>query len=75
MAIVVAYNIGITIYEAKITSIEDRLKGYSKPPLLGIKPPIPLYQRSLMTALAGDRTADTSGQVININTMYVCMYV
>ena len=24
-------------YEAKITSIEGRLKGYSKPPLLGIK--------------------------------------
>ena len=36
-AIVVAHNIGITIYEAKITSIEDRLKGYTKPPLLGVK--------------------------------------
>ena len=34
--IVVAHNIGITIYEAKITSIADWLKGYSKPPLLGI---------------------------------------
>ena len=62
------HNIGITIYKAKITSIEDRQKGYSKPPLLGIKPPIPPYKWSLMTALAGDRTADTSGQVINLNT-------
>ena len=34
----------------------------------GIEPPIPPYKRSLMTALAGDRTADTSGQVINLNT-------
>ena len=68
MVIVVAHNIGITIYEAKIISIEDRLKGYSKLPLLGIEPPIPPYKRSLMTALAGDRTADTSGQVINLNT-------
>ena len=62
------HNIGITIYEAKITSIEDRLKDYSKPPLLGIEPAIPLYKRSLITALAGDRTADTSGQVNNLNT-------
>ena len=28
----------------------------------------PPYKRSLMTALAGDQTADTSGQVINLNT-------
>ena len=37
--IVVAHNIDITIYEAKITSIEDHLKGYSKPSLMGIEPP------------------------------------
>ena len=36
-AIVVAHNIGITIYEAKTISIEDQLKDYSKPPLLRIK--------------------------------------
>ena len=65
---VVAHNIGITINEAKITSIEDRLKGYSKPPLLGVEPPIPPYKRSIMNALARDHTADTSGQVINLNT-------
>ena len=72
---VVAHNIGIAIYEAKITSIEDRLKGYSKPPLLGIEPPIPSYKRSLMTAFARDWTADTSGQVINlnINTAFKCI--
>ena len=46
MATVVAHNIGITIYEAKITSIEDRLKGYSKPPLLGIEPLTPSFERS-----------------------------
>ena len=70
-----AHNIGITIYEAKITSIEDRLKGYSKPPLLGIEPPIPPHKRSLMTALAGGQTADTSGQVINLNmnTAFKCI--
>ena len=72
---VVAHNIGIAIYEAKITSIEDRLKGYSKPLLLGIEPPIPPYKQSLMTALAGDQTTDTSGQVINLNmnTAFKCV--
>ena len=47
---VVAHNIGITIYDAKITSIDGRLKGYSKPPLLGIEPPTLSFKRSLMTA-------------------------
>ena len=47
--------------------MEDQLKDYSKPPLLGIEPPIPAHKQSLMTALAGDQTADTSGQVINLN--------
>ena len=32
------------IYEAKITSIEDRLKSYLKPPLLGFEPPTPLIK-------------------------------
>ena len=43
--------------------------------MLEIEPPIPLYKRSLMTALAGDRTADTSGQVINLNmnTAFKCV--
>ena len=55
-------------YEAKITSIEDRLKGYSKSPLMGIEQPTPSFERSLITALTGDRTVDISGQVINLNT-------
>ena len=51
MAIVVAHNIGFTIYEAKITSIGDRLKGYSKPPLMGIEPSTPSFEQSFITAL------------------------
>ena len=38
---VIAHNIGITIKKAKIASIEDRLKGYSKPPPTRNKQPIP----------------------------------
>ena len=58
---VVAHNIGITIYEAKITSIEDRLKGYSKPPRMGIERPAPSLEWSFLTALTGDQTVNTSG--------------
>ena len=54
LTIVVAHNIDITIYEAEITSIEDRLKGYSKPPLMGTEPPTPSFERSFITALTGD---------------------
>ena len=41
VTIAVDHNIVITIYKAKITAIEDRLKGYSKPPMLGIEQQIP----------------------------------
>ena len=63
----IAYNIGITVYEANISSIEDWLKGYSKPRLMGIKPPTPSFERSFITTLTGDRTVNNSGQVINLN--------
>ena len=48
-------------------SIEDRLKSYSKPPLMGIEPPTTSFEQSFITALTGNRTVDTSGQVINLN--------
>ena len=38
-----AHNIGITIFEAKVTSIEDRFQGYSQPPMMGLEPPAPQF--------------------------------
>ena len=68
MVIVVAYNIGITIYEAKITSILKTAPAW-------IEPPTPLFKRPLLTTLAGDGTVDTSGEVINLNmnTAFKCV--
>ena len=42
------------------TSIEDRLKGYSKPPLVRSNRRAPV-RVVINTALARDQTADTSG--------------
>ena len=35
------HNLGYTIYEAKISTIEEQLTGYSEPQLIGIELPIP----------------------------------
>ena len=58
---ITAHNFGITIYIANITSIENWLKGYSKPPQMGIEPPTPGFELSFIAALTGNQTVDTAG--------------